>query len=432
MQITHLGRLKNICIPTLLLALCRILLLGGIAAAGIGYLGCFGLIQASNLTNVTGPGTWLAVEVTLCIIRLAIWASNPAFDDAPPPIAIRKDEAVTYNIGWMLDDVTSDDLHAVVIGIDETADPGIPKLECAVSDARSVKKYLENSLAVPTYQVKLLENATLGKITEALENMATDNTIRPRAPIVIYLASHAVYDSDSKLIFLTSEYKHDEPGTGLLYSDLLDLIHTISDNKGNNITVILDTCHAGSFGRNMKFDNDPLAMDENSSVPNEETLAASTQTRKAVLVSQKKSTPTNGASTGRKDSFSGDITAATTSEYLIGYSSHVLLAACSDANATRKGGAFTQCLLNQLENMETDAFKRLTYRGLVDNLRNRVVLEKYHQTPVVSGNFQNRLLFNGLLARKRLGRGALKETSVILISTDFDIVTTDPEKKWLT
>lgn len=66
-------------------------------------------------------------------------------------------------------------------------------------------------------------------------------------------------------------------------------------------------------------------------------------------------------------------------EYLIGYSSHVLLAACSDHEAamenistkagTRSGGAFTQSLLKQLESMETAAFKRLTYRDLIEIIR---------------------------------------------------------------
>jgi len=50
------------------------------------------------------------------------------------------------------------------------------------------------------------------------------------------------------------------------------------------------------------------------------------------------------------------------------------------------------------------------------------------QTPVVSGNFQNRLLFNGLLARKRLGRDTSKETNVILISTEVDRMVEDVER----
>ena len=257
---THLDKLKGICLPLLLLAICRILLLGGIAAAGVGYVGCFGLIQASNSDNDIGPGAWLAVEVALCIFRLTIWASNPGFDDPPPPIAIRKGgagEPVTYDIGWMLDDVSVDDLHAVVIGIDETADPEIPRLKFAVSDAQSVATYLWDNLAVPRHQAPLLENPSSEEIKEALENLAIDKTIRPGAPIVIYLACHArgvTYDltpttklpqtsptltpmvqTRHLLTFLTSEYTRNKPDTGLSYTKLLHLIQVISENKGNNI-----------------------------------------------------------------------------------------------------------------------------------------------------------------------------------------------------
>ena len=318
---THLDKLRGICLPSLLLAICRILLLGGIAAAGVGYVGCFGLIQASNSDNDIGPGAWLAIEVALCVFRLIIWASNPGFDDPPPPIAIRKggvgSEPVTYDIGWMLDDVSVDDLHAVVIGIDETADPGIPKLKFAVKDAQSVATYLWDNLAVPTQQAKLLENPNSREIKEALENLAIDKTIRPGAPIVIYLACHAsglTYDltpttelpQSSRALtpvvqtrhpptFLTSEYTRNQPDTGLSYTKLLHLIQVISENKGNNIvsrlsmaffsgtettraakTVILDTCQAGSFGRNVKFDNNASTMNEKSPVQSEQLTPAIT------------------------------------------------------------------------------------------------------------------------------------------------------------
>lgn len=65
-------------------------------------------------------------------------------------------------------------------------------------------------------------------------------------------------------------------------------------------------------------------------------------------------------------------------EYLIGYSSHVLIAACSDSesayegpgiNGGQGGGFFTQALLSRLRNMKRDVAKKLTYRGLVDELR---------------------------------------------------------------
>ncbi|KAJ6597802.1 hypothetical protein DFH09DRAFT_972376 [Mycena vulgaris] len=467
-------------VPSILLAICRLLLLGGIAAAVVGYIGCFSLVQASN-TSINGPGVWLAAEVVLCIVRLMIWASNPGFDDPPPPIAICKSHGrtgpkVTYDIGWMLDDTSVDDLHAIVVGINELGEkaPSIPPLKSAVKDAKSVVAYLQDDLAVPEHQIMSFfdDAATSGAIEAALEKIATDNSIRPGAPIVIYFACHTAERNDPKakidnqppppstptyipnragfssrlhavleetswddadfprprrpLVLVTSEYKSHTPGTGLLYTNLLDMLRVISRRKGNNITVILDTCYSGQLGRHEKFDQESSA-------------------------------------------------AAATSDFLIGYPSHVLLAACSDAETAQEtpdGGVFTQALLQQLKqgntNMDgastsarskikqallncyrqrppSDAgrdteqntnslaptfgkdIRELTYRGLVDEIRSSSEIKKFRQTPVCSGNFQNRLLFNGLLSRKRLGRDTSLNTSVILISSDVDASEQDIE-----
>jgi len=62
-------------------------------------------------------------------------------------------------------------------------------------------------------------------------------------------------------------------------------------------------------------------------------------------------------------------------EYLIGYSSHVLLAACSDTQSafeSEDGGVFTKYLLKRLKSVETDEAKKLTYRGLNNYLRSEL------------------------------------------------------------
>ncbi|KAJ7922642.1 hypothetical protein B0H13DRAFT_112543 [Mycena leptocephala] len=295
-------------LPLSLLGICRILLVGGIAATGIGYIGCFSLIQDAN-TSIKGPGIWLAVEIILCIIRLIVWASNPGFDDPPPPIVIHQYQGVNqtkvaYNIGWMLnDDAMLGDLHAVVIGIDQVPSSSIPKLKCAINDARSVVTYLHDDLAVPEHQITSLlgESATSGAIEAALERLATYNDIPQGAPIVLFMACPIVYASvrpRGALTFVTFEYDGDQPGTGLAYTKLLGLLQTIAVSKGNNITVILDTCFDG-IGRYQMFD--PAAV------------------------------------------------------FSIGYSSHVLLAASSGFHEreTEEGGVFTRVLLKQLR-MHTD------------------------------------------------------------------------------
>ena len=58
------------------------LLLVGLLASVVGYVGCFSIVQ--NSATPFGPLSWLCLEVGLSVVRLAIWASNPKSDDAPP------------------------------------------------------------------------------------------------------------------------------------------------------------------------------------------------------------------------------------------------------------------------------------------------------------------------------------------------------------
>ena len=58
------------------------LLLIGLIASVVGYVGCFSVVQ--NSTSKIGPVSWLCLEAGLSVIRLAIWALNPTRDDAPP------------------------------------------------------------------------------------------------------------------------------------------------------------------------------------------------------------------------------------------------------------------------------------------------------------------------------------------------------------
>jgi hypothetical protein len=131
-------------------------------------------------------------------VRIFIWAYNPAWDDAPPPIAIEKkygvkpNDTVKYFVGWKLDGVIADDMHALIIGIDEYMDETITSLKQAVADATRVSDYLRNNLQVPEDQITTLtdKKATEQNITDALVSLARNSSIRRDAPIVIYIASH--------------------------------------------------------------------------------------------------------------------------------------------------------------------------------------------------------------------------------------------------
>jgi len=284
------SKIISLLFPTLLFFF-RFFLFLGMAASVIGYVGCFSLIQASK--NNRGPLIWLGTEVALCLVRFIIWASNPGWDDPPPPIALRKvrskenseadgtegDNSVTYDVSWTLDDVTADDMHALIIGIDEVASFSMSRLKSAVADAEKVVAYLKDDLAVPDRQITSLKNtaATASAITGALGALATNNTVRRGAPILIYIASHSDRvevltdhghdeansdsesnsraakkfgpvrkDSAAKKTFpqelpkadvklVTYDYDRENKNTGLSYAKILDLLQTIATSKGENI-----------------------------------------------------------------------------------------------------------------------------------------------------------------------------------------------------
>ena len=58
------------------------LLLIGLLASVVGYVGCFSVVQNSTLK--IGPVSWLCLEAGLSVMRLALWAWNPTRGDAPP------------------------------------------------------------------------------------------------------------------------------------------------------------------------------------------------------------------------------------------------------------------------------------------------------------------------------------------------------------
>ncbi|KIM81545.1 hypothetical protein PILCRDRAFT_496126 [Piloderma croceum F 1598] len=79
---------RFICSPILLIVW-QLMLLFGIVASVVGYVGCFSLVQDIQST-AAGRYLWLGLEAVLSLVRMAIWASNPEFDDS---------EGIQLNLG---------------------------------------------------------------------------------------------------------------------------------------------------------------------------------------------------------------------------------------------------------------------------------------------------------------------------------------------
>ena len=81
-------------------------------------------------------------------------------------------------------------LHALVIGINRYASPGIPPLAYAENDAREVAGVLRELYGFDTVTLLLGANATRDRIVEALASLQDRSIVTPDDGVVIYFSGH--------------------------------------------------------------------------------------------------------------------------------------------------------------------------------------------------------------------------------------------------
>ncbi|KAG6915810.1 hypothetical protein DXG01_009684 [Tephrocybe rancida] len=282
---------------------------------------------------------------------------------------------------------------AVIIAIDKYTDHGITDLRGAVKDANAFEKLLTSKLGVSKDRIINLrdEAATREEILKALRSLAHHSAISSEDPILIYFSGHGSQTSpprgwptnspDDKIQMLiphdfVSRRPNGDQGSGILDITLSQILNDIAKNKSDNITVILDCCHAGSGTRNNASD---------------ETFAVrSIELPDGYAVSV--------------DPFSSEVQGGSS------LMPHVLLAACKPdqvAIESHEGGAFTRALVKEIKKGNLD---KITYAGLIrclpelskpSRLAPFILLQRLsasliirvRQDPQCEGVNQNRILF---------------------------------------
>ncbi|PVF99186.1 hypothetical protein CPB86DRAFT_783981 [Serendipita vermifera] len=154
-------------------------------------------------------------------------------------------------------------IWAVLIGIDHYAN--IPALEGAVRDTRNMEEYLLRYLNIPTGNIRLLidHDATRDNILEAISQHLTNNVnLQPGDPIIVYYAGHGssyeareAWDNGiGSIEALCPIDRGDVDPYGDMVLDISDreiffMLKDLRSEKGNNITFILDCCHASGISR---------------------------------------------------------------------------------------------------------------------------------------------------------------------------------------
>ncbi|KZV62920.1 hypothetical protein PENSPDRAFT_692080 [Peniophora sp. CONT] len=276
---------------------------------------------------------------------------------------------------------------ALVIGIDKYKSGDIERLHGAVADADDMVNFLLTELRVPRKQIVNLRNETATRKAILLELAALrKRDARKGDPFLIYFAGHGttaeIMDdgkTGSKQVSMIVPYDGDVDWNenGLYEHNIPDwtvgaLLHALAeskDGKGDNITVILDCCHSAS-GTRGAFRPRRTVMRKGYVIP---------------LHLDKEIVSKTPRERGCK---------AATGFFKSGLGSHVLLAACGEAELAYEEegrGVFTRALLGSLR--ATSAHK-VTYEELMKRVKMNITIKDQH--PQCEGRSIKRILFNGL------------------------------------
>ncbi|KAG9105086.1 hypothetical protein FRC07_009648, partial [Ceratobasidium sp. 392] len=338
-------------------------------------------------------------------------------------------------------------LHALVIGINKYKSPIHSNLDGCVPDATSIINYLTGDFRVPREQILELfdEKATRKGILDAFrKHLIQNEKIQPGDPILVYFSGHGgrqdapkewnSSDDKTELIFPhdasswddgpnpkpsasfvgepnihvrdgTSEPDHNDLKKvyvhGIPDRTLGAFIHQLSKAKGDNITVVLDSCHSGSATRGecrARSSNDPDAPP----------IPADIDMDFGQLPSQVPSFQ-NESMNADKQKF-GKFVAPSDAPSL---ETHVLLAACKNDEVAQEipmdtnpdidemtrpwRGLFTTALLAALRKCDLattsySALMRIVQKHVI-NLPMQLRQEVRVQMPQCEGRKQDRLLF---------------------------------------
>ena len=140
--------------------------------------------------------------------------------------------------------VFGSDRHAVIIGVNDYADEGIPDLRMAEADARAVHRVLTDPSVggVPAKQATLLlgKNATTREVRRALARL---RALPKRATVFVYFSGHGMTEAGDGYWITQDAEVNDLAATCLSDTELRKFL---GDVAAERLLVMIDACYAAA------------------------------------------------------------------------------------------------------------------------------------------------------------------------------------------
>jgi len=192
-------------------------------------------------------------------------------NNKPKITPISEERQAAYQAGSFAVPAISGKYYALVIGINNYSDPLITELDKPIRDAELFYNTITGRYSFNAENVRLLRNATMEQMVEALDYYA--KIVRPEDNFLIFYAGHGVWDASSEIGFwLPSNARKNSKLEWFRNSTLRDYLKAI---KSKHTLLISDACFAGSiFKTRAAFSDAALAINKLYELPSRKAMTS--------------------------------------------------------------------------------------------------------------------------------------------------------------
>lgn len=165
--------------------------------------------------------------------------------------------------------------YALIIGVDDYADPEIVDLDNPVSDAKALKKVLSEQYIFAEENIDFIENATRAQIIDALDGLS--KKANKNDNVLIFYAGHGYWDEQAEIgYWIPADGRKSSTADWFRNSTLTDQLRSI---QSKHTLLIADACFSGGiFKARAAFMDASLAINKKYEMNSRKAMTSGTLT----------------------------------------------------------------------------------------------------------------------------------------------------------
>ncbi len=195
---------------------------------------------------------------------------KPVVVQSRPPVQNTNSD-ITFRTPAKENPLGAGKFYALIIGISNYQDPLINELDKPIKDAELFYNSIVSRYTFDQENVKLIKNATIAQMVEALDYFA--KTVKPTDSFLIFYAGHGVWDAKADIGFwLPTDARKESKLAWFRNSTLRDYLREINSK---HTLLVSDACFGGSILKTRAaFSDASLAVNKLYELPSRKAMTS--------------------------------------------------------------------------------------------------------------------------------------------------------------